>query len=67
MIGDRLGTARMCTTCNTGEEGTFASLPFGDGQASATNGTDANHCYTTAASSAGATTHFERTDWHGPP
>jgi hypothetical protein len=37
------------------------------GQALATNGTDANHYYTTAASSAGATTHFEHTDWHGPP
>ena len=65
MIGDRLGTERMCTTCNAGEEGTFASLPFGDGQAQATNGTDTNHNYT-AASSAGAATHIEHADWHGP-
>jgi len=66
MIGDRLGTERMCTTCNAGAEGTFESLPFGHGQAPATNGTDTNHNYT-AASCAGSATHFEHTDCHGPP
>jgi hypothetical protein len=65
MIGDWLGTERMCNTCNAGLEGTFASLPFGDGQAPDTNGTDTNHNYT-AASSAGAATQIEHTDWHEP-
>jgi hypothetical protein len=66
MIGDRLGNERMRDTyCRCGRHIRMPALRYG--QALATNGTDANHYYTTAASSAGATTHFEHTDWHGPP
>ena len=40
---DWLGTERMRTTYNGQVEGTFTSLPFGDGQATAGADTDANH------------------------
>ena len=40
---DWLGTERVRTTYNGGVEGTFASLPFGDGQSSTGVDTDANH------------------------
>jgi RHS repeat-associated protein len=40
---DWLGTERMRTTYNGAVEGTFTSLPFGDGQATSGADTDANH------------------------
>jgi RHS repeat-associated protein len=40
---DWLGTERMRTSYNGTVEGTFASLPFGDGQATTGVDTDANH------------------------
>jgi RHS repeat-associated protein len=40
---DWLGTERMRTTYNGGVEGTFKSLPFGDGQVFTGADTDANH------------------------
>ena len=40
---DWLGTERMRTTYNGTVEGTFTSLPFGDGQATSGADTDANH------------------------
>ncbi len=40
---DWLGTERMRTTYNGGVEGSYQSLPFGDGQATSGADTDANH------------------------
>ena len=40
---DWLGTERMRTAYNGGVEGTYSSLPWGDGQSSAGADTDANH------------------------
>jgi RHS repeat-associated protein len=40
---DWLGTERMRTTYNGGVEGSYISLPFGDGQATTGADTDANH------------------------
>jgi RHS repeat-associated protein len=40
---DWLGTERMRTTYNGGVEGSYQSLPFGDGQATTGTDTDANH------------------------
>jgi RHS repeat-associated protein len=40
---DWLGTERMRTTYNGGVEGSFTSLPFGDGQATTGTDGDANH------------------------
>ncbi len=40
---DWLGTERMRTTYNGGVEGSFSSLPFGDGQTTTGADTDANH------------------------
>jgi RHS repeat-associated protein len=56
---DWLGTERMRTTYNGGVEGSYQSLPFGDGQATTGANTDANHYATLDHDAETATDHAQ--------